>query len=278
MTPDLPHNCVPDPGKRGPDARDGRIPRLEGIPHARPVRMAEAAPVPLSSAASTAPVGMAPCWPPRISRLRAVAELLVVAVAALGASVVFYSLLTPFRFEDTRWPDMVATLGAGCAALLACAVLLAIDGHPPASIGWRWEVSRVALIMVVILIYPPVLQEATQAQRGIETNLPPMNLPIMAALMTFVVVWEEVVFRGFLLTRLHAVFGCWWLSILAGSLLFGLVHGYQGWLAVGLVALMAAIMGILFVWRRSLVPTLVLHWVHNVGVLALLRVMSNTWR
>lgn len=221
--------------------------------------------------------------------------MIVVAVTALGGAILFSALLLPFKFEDPRWPDMVATVATGCVALLICAILLVLAGQKPASVGWRTGplginvavglgglvvtvVSRLVLVVTAALVYRPILEEATQAQRGIEATLPPMNVPAMAVLMTFIVIWEEVVFRGFLLTRLQAVFRRWWLTILVGSVVFGLVHGYQGWLAMAMVTLMAVIMGIVFVWRRSLLPTMVLHWIHNVGALILLQMISSTWK
>jgi membrane protease YdiL (CAAX protease family) len=92
------------------------------------------------------------------------------------------------------------------------------------------------------------------------------------------VMWEEVVFRGFLLTRLRAIFRTWWLAVPIGSLLFAAAHLYEGVLAVVVIGWLAFAMAILFVWRRSLVPCLVLHWLHNVGAILLLKAISTTWR
>jgi len=252
-----------------------------GVPMARPVQIThEAVPAP---------------WPPPMSAGWAVVELILVAILPQVIGGLTYSLLPAMHFEDDRWLTLIATATIGCTALLVCGALLVIDGQKPVTIGWRFRpvtdnvavglvglvltlASRMVLVICAMLLYPPLARELDEAEQAIEQTLPPMNLPVLAAAMTFVVIWEEVVFRGFLLTRLQAVFKRWWLSIGAGSVLFGLIHFYQGPLAMILISVMAVILSILFVWRKSLLPCMVLHWLHNVGVLLLLQVISPHWR
>ena len=96
--------------------------------------------------------------------------------------------------------------------------------------------------------------------------------------MTIIVaLWEEIVFRGFVLTRLNAIFKRWWLTILLASSVFGAVHIYEGLLAVLLISGLALIMSVLFVWRRSLVPSIVFHFLHDLVIFTLLGSLSQTW-
>lgn len=233
-------------------------------------------------------------WPPPMSAPWAIVELIIVAFLTIFAGAIFLLLLQTLPFADTRWITLLATTGAGLAALLVCAILLVIDGQKPSDIGWRAHpaganlavgvigtgvtiATRIILVTLIMLFFPTILDHLDQAQEGIEETLPPLNLTAMVALMIFVSIWEEVVFRGFLLTRLQAVFKRWWLTILTGSALFGLIHDYQGVLAMVLVTIMGIILGVIFVWRKSLLPCIVLHALHNIIVLLALKAISPTW-
>ena len=93
----------------------------------------------------------------------------------------------------------------------------------------------------------------------------------MIALMTFVAIWEEIAFRGFMLTRLQSIFRRWWLTIPIGAVLFGFGHGYQGPLAIVQTMLLGIVMGVLFWWRKSLVPGIVFHLLNNVMAFLMLK-------
>jgi len=79
------------------------------------------------------------------------------------------------------------------------------------------------------------------------------------------------------LTRTFALLRRWWLAIPVASVIFGLPHYYQGPVAVVFTTILGAIMACLFVWRRSLVPAITLHWLHDVIFFLLLGSMSTTW-
>ena len=266
-----------------------------GLPVARPIRL-ETEDVDGPAMVQTAlPASVEPPWPPVMSRVRAVVELIVLLVVSCLGLIGVEIVLIPWAIEDPRWVQLFGGVGVGAVALLACVTMMAVARQQPASIGWTAKkfgfnillgllglgvvmASRVVLVVSAVLIEPSLMEDLTEAQRGIEENLPRMQLVTMLIVMSFVAIWEEVVFRGFLLTRLQAVLRCWWLTILVSSVLFGLLHAYEGWFAAVMIAVMGAIMGGLFVWRRSLVPSIVLHWLHNVGALVVLHAVSTTWR
>jgi len=70
---------------------------------------------------------------------------------------------------------------------------------------------------------------------------------------------EELIYRGYLQRQftalIHAVTG----GILLQAIVFALSHGYQGWKYVLLIAVLAAMLGLLAHWRRSLRPGMIAH-------------------
>src|SRR5690606_21314232 len=90
--------------------------------------------------------------------------------------------------------------------------------------------------VVVAMLFPEILQQPSQAQEAIRESFPPMALRWLVLLMVFVAVWEEVAFRGFLLTRLHAIVRSWWIAVPLGCIIFGVIHAYQASVAVVVIS------------------------------------------
>jgi membrane protease YdiL (CAAX protease family) len=266
--------------QEGPDAN--QAPLAGFVPLARPVTVEALA----STTAESDP------WPPQMTRLRALIELLLLVPAGfLGMLVV----VIPFSIRppaDQRWLNICSSVGMGVGTLTACALMMLIARRKPASIGWTTRnlpsnvglglASAVALYVTFLLplgIAFPQLAEHTEAtQKAIERTFPPIGLGGTALLLTFVALWEEVIFRGFVMTRLQAILRRWWLTIPVASIVFGAIHGYEGLLAMIMITILALVMSVLFVWRRSLVAPMVLHWLHNMMTLLVLRTISTTWQ
>jgi membrane protease YdiL (CAAX protease family) len=86
--------------------------------------------------------------------------------------------------------------------------------------------------------------------------------PVLLALFPAVLV-EELLFRSLLLGGLAVV---WPVPVLiAGTaLLFGWMHSPQGWLGMIMTCAASLLFAALFLWRGSLLPPLVAHYVVNV--------------
>ena len=61
-----------------------------------------------------------------------------------------------------------------------------------------------------------------------------------------------------------------WLAVPLSSLLFGAVHIYEGPVAVGMITILGLVMAGLFIWRRSLLPCIVMPFLNNFTKLLLL--------
>lgn len=79
---------------------------------------------------------------------------------------------------------------------------------------------------------------------------------------------EEIMFRGTMLPALAKVMGRPWVAILVQGLIFAAIHptGVPAWLALGTIGAMS---GFLSRQTGSLVPSMVMHGVHNFGTMIL---------
>lgn len=75
---------------------------------------------------------------------------------------------------------------------------------------------------------------------------------------------EEIVFRGFLITYVLSICGegpkCALIAILGTSIIFGIVHAYQGWSALLKIAFLSVLFATIFYLSESLLIVIVLHF------------------
>lgn len=261
---------------------------LPDVPVARPILAESLCPAHLrADTLSSSIVSLTP-W-------RAILQLILLVGAAIAGIILGSVLVIAVKLPDPRWEQMIIMAFAGVACILASFAMVRSVGQQPAAIGWRFKnvasdvglgisvalgvyAVMMAVAMFLVLIRPDLMEDSTKAQRAIEATIPRASVPVMVLMMAFVALWEEVVFRGFLLTRLFVLFKKWWLTVLAGGVLFSLGHGYQGEIATLVIACVGVLLGTIFVWRRSLVPAIAFHMVFNLIGLLLLRSQSTTWQ
>ena len=78
---------------------------------------------------------------------------------------------------------------------------------------------------------------------------------------------EELIFRGFVITRLRRITGRFWIGAVLGSLAFSMGHLYQGMAGVLLTFLYGMLFAGLFAARRSVFPCIVAHFLQDIIVL-----------
>lgn len=186
---------------------------------------------------------------------------------------------------EDAWLNMISSAGMGLGGLAYVFMQLNLSNASARTIGWTfrdWSQNAAIGIAALITFYcvafaiaftimiliaqhnPEILEAEPESARAIKETFPEMSLPVVVLLMTFVAVWEEIVFRGFLLTRLRAMVKRWWLAVFLGAILFSFGHIYQGLLGMFLTFVLGLVLGALFVWRKSLVPGITYHIVQNV--------------
>lgn len=78
---------------------------------------------------------------------------------------------------------------------------------------------------------------------------------------------EETGFRGYVLTKLNLFFKNWWATVIISSFFFGIGHFYQGLGGMILTGVYGLLFCLLFIWRKSLYPGIIAHFLHDASVL-----------
>jgi membrane protease YdiL (CAAX protease family) len=87
---------------------------------------------------------------------------------------------------------------------------------------------------------------------------------VLATILVIVVaIAEETIFRGYLILRFESIARSPLSAILLSSLIFSLGHGYEGEVGVITVGLIGVIFGVVYVWRRSLVAPVTMHFLQD---------------
>ena len=187
--------------------------------------------------------------------------------------------------EVLAWSEIVVSL-------LLVWLVLWVRQDGPGSIGLRrptswWRTFLMALgVAFVAMILGQLAQQFLVAPlTGGETadvsrfDRVRGNFPMLV--VNLLGVWlnsafgEEVIWRGFLLTRLAHIFGggrtAWTASVIASSLLFGSIHMYQGAAGVVVTGVVGLVFSIAFIaLRRNLWILIIAHGlIHLVSFTAL---------
>lgn len=123
-----------------------------------------------------------------------------------------------------------------------------------------WTVGFFVVAMLLYMPFEPFSMGYREAPQGV-----PIALSILF-LAAIVGVWEELFFRGYLITRLEEITGKPWIAITVASGLFAIGHFYQG-LAGAIGALLFGLLAsVAFVARRSIWPLAIAHMAVNTAI------------
>jgi membrane protease YdiL (CAAX protease family) len=116
-----------------------------------------------------------------------------------------------------------------------------------------------------------VLRPARRAAGRANTPQTPLELVVFLILALSGSFSEELLFRGYLIRQFFSWTGSRAFATLAQAVLFGLGHGYYGWVML-VIMLQGWILGLLANWRKSLRPGILAHAIEDVlgGTLAFL--------
>jgi membrane protease YdiL (CAAX protease family) len=98
---------------------------------------------------------------------------------------------------------------------------------------------------------------------SLQPNLDVTDLAVSLLLVIVVAVTEETIFRGYLMNRLKAVTGSSFWSLLLAAFIFSLGHGYEGTAGVVTVGVMGLTFGLVYLWRKSLVAPMTMHFLQD---------------
>lgn len=154
------------------------------------------------------------------------------------------------RRRDLPWASIGLGVPAGPARFALHAVLALVAG---------WGAALAAMLLAKGLGFAPLDAARFAGVQGDAGRL----LGMLAISWTTAAFGEELLFRGFLQSRLRALFGARRhaavLAVLAQALLFGLAHAYQGPTGVLVSATIGLAFGLLMLRFRTIWPLVVAH-------------------
>ncbi|MBI1827679.1 MAG: CPBP family intramembrane metalloprotease [Planctomycetes bacterium] len=120
------------------------------------------------------------------------------------------------------------------------------------------------LLVLIFAFFPKLLEGLEQNADRLKDMLPPVSLWIMVPFMSVVGSYEELVFRGFLLPRLRRGTGSWILAVIISTAMFTLPHAQDQTVAALIpIAGLSLTLSVMTIWRRSIVPGIVTHFLFN---------------
>ncbi len=151
-------------------------------------------------------------------------------------------------------------------------------------IGWTLFNIRTEILLGILLFLPiffgAAAFEAFLSAIGLSapsTPLPSIEpsknvLEMVVALVLVIVValTEETIFRGYLMLRFKNVLGSPFWSVLLSAFIFSLGHGYEGTAGVVTVGALGIVFSIVYLWRKSLVAPIMMHFLQDTVSIVLL--------
>ena len=151
--------------------------------------------------------------------------------------------------------------------------LLEARKEPFSRIGWTSENLKKQILWGIIL-FPLfyfsvglVLNFFTRIGFSHIEEVPPSLMPqsmqqiFLGVLMVLTVAFsEEIIFRGYLLTRIREITESDAAGIFLSTLLFAFGHGYEGVAGMVTVGYIGLVFSILILWQKSLAIVIVLHF------------------
>jgi uncharacterized protein len=137
--------------------------------------------------------------------------------------------------------------------------------------GWEREVFAGVLLYLPFAIGVGILESILRhAGMPAPQQLPPslrldgLSDHLLAPIFLVAVAFsEELLFRGYLIRRIGQLMGNSWAAVLVSSLVFALGHGYAGSLGVVTIGVMGVLLGVIYLWRGSLIAPMVMHFIQN---------------
>ncbi len=233
-------------------------------------------------ASSRQPAGSRGATQPAAWTIGMIALLLVVIPAlqtGLAGRNPWLNQLATGGARDAWWGLVGLTIAYQWVLVAAAARALRLDGMSWRDAGLasaRWRPYAAALVLLtlgflaVIMTKPGGVFAVTAASPGgaLAAFLPRSGAERSTWLLLSLsaAATEEYLYRGFLIPRLGAwLRGGVGLAFLLSCLAFALAH--NGWAQtvpeLGMRLVLGAVLGALFLWRRTILPSVVLHYLSN---------------
>jgi len=186
--------------------------------------------------------------------LRALVAIVIIAVLARRRGLTARSV-------GLTWSGAPLNLAIGLATLLVVYGLIA------------------ATMTLLWFLWPAVVGEMEENARRIMELVPNLRPVEFVPLAALIGVYEELVFRGFLMTRLRRATGGWTLAVILSTAVFTALHAFeQTQSALVIVAILSLVFSLVTIWRRSIIPAIIAHALFDLSQLLLLHLQAgDSW-
>ncbi len=139
----------------------------------------------------------------------------------------------------------------------------------------------IALTMLAVwFLYPGLIGQMNENAERLMTLIPRLSPLQFVPVSLLIGVYEELLFRGFMMPRLRRTLGGWTPALLVSSAVFTALHAFeQTPLALIVVAILSLVFSLATIWRRSILPAIVTHALFDFSQLLLLYFSSgDAWK
>jgi membrane protease YdiL (CAAX protease family) len=157
--------------------------------------------------------------------------------------------------------------------------------EPVTAVGWRSQGLDTNILLGFVLYIPfaAVISAVERLLRAAGLSAPSApgsslfrfhgtgDLALAVLLVVVVAISEETIFRGYLTLRLRTATRSTWVAVVLASAIFALGHGYEGSLGVVTVGIMGVLLNLIYLWRKSLVAPIVMHFLQDFIAIVLVR-------
>jgi membrane protease YdiL (CAAX protease family) len=181
----------------------------------------------------------------------------------------------------------VATILRDLALVALVLFFLWRNAEPLTQIGWTTRRALREVLLGVGLYVPATLAAALVDLALTHVGLsapshPPHELspthaetPLAVVLVLVVAIAEETIFRGYILSRLREATHSTSLSVLLSAGIFAVGHGYEGSAGVVSVGFLGVVFALVFVWRKSLVAPITMHFCQDFVAVILVPALTD---
>jgi membrane protease YdiL (CAAX protease family) len=177
-----------------------------------------------------------------------------------------------------------ATIFRDLALVFLILFFLWRNGEGVSEIGWK-SVNKWKDAITGVAVFIPFFFSASLVDRLLKDlgfSAPSTPLPFSAAtrsyseiLLVIIVAWaEETIFRGYLILRFKTITGSPLAAVLLSSFVFSLGHGYEGSAGVVTVGFMGFVFGLVYLWRKSLVAPITIHFLQDLSSILILPMLG----
>ena len=121
-------------------------------------------------------------------------------------------------------------------------------------------------IVITWLGWPEAIDKLSENADQIMALVPKQSPFGFLLLALLIGLYEEVLFRGFIMTRLRRATGSWTLAVLLSTVVFVAPHMIdQVTMALIPITILSVVFSLVTIWRHSIVPAIVGHWLFNLS-------------